>query len=225
MKIALLLTGFVRSYLNNFNSLKVNIIDKYNTDIYISTWNKTQSIINSGYDDYDINSFINIYSDKLKDYIILDIDKYYADKINITFQSRSDDIFKINNRAIEHGSRWVERLRDQWYIVNNGFNLISNNYDYIIRTRFDVLINNFNLLPIDFVIPAPHPINVYNDHFAYGNYDNMKIYCDLYSNIEKLYIDYNIDISNAEYMLKFYIENYHKINTYIDSTIKYGILK
>jgi len=53
----------------------------------------------------------------------------------------------------------------------------------------------------------------------------MKIYCDLYSNIEKLYIDYNIDISNAEYMLKFYIENYHKINTYIDSTIKYGILK
>lgn len=225
MKIALLLTGFVRSYLNNFNSLKVNIIDKYNTDIYISTWNKTQSIINSGYDDYDINSFINIYSDKLKDYIILDIDKYYADKINITFQSRSDDIFKINNRAIEHGSRWVERLRDQWYIVNNGFNLISNNYDYIIRTRFDVLINNFNLLPIDFVIPAPHPINVYNDHFAYGNYDNMQIYCDLYSNIEKLYIDYNIDISNAEYMLKFYIENYHKINTYIDSTIKYGILK
>jgi hypothetical protein len=225
MKIALLLTGFVRSYLNNFNSLKVNIIDKYNTDIYISTWNKTQSIINSGYDDYDINSFINIYSDKLKDYIILDIDKYYADKINITFQSRSDDIFKINNRAIEHGSRWVERLRDQWYIVNNGFNLISNNYDYIIRTRFDVLINNFNLLPVDFVIPAPHPINVYNDHFAYGNYDNMKIYCDLYSNIEKLYIDYNIDISNAEYMLKFYIENYHKINTYIDSTIKYGILK
>lgn len=225
MKIALLLTGFVRSYLSNFNSLKVNIIDKYNTDIYISTWNKTQSIINSGYDDYDINSFINIYSDKLKDYIILDIDKYYADKINITFQSRSDDVFKINNRAIEHGSRWVERLRDQWYIVNNGFNLISNNYDYIIRTRFDVLINNFNLLPIDFVIPAPHPINVYNDHFAYGNYDNMKIYCDLYSNIEKLYIDYNIDISNAEYMLKFYIENYHKINTYIDSTIKYGILK
>jgi hypothetical protein len=225
MKIALLLTGFVRSYLNNFNSLKVNIIDKYNTDIYISTWNKTQSIINSGYDDYDINSFINIYSDKLKDYIILDIDKYYADKINITFQSRSDDVFKINNRAIEHGSRWVERLRDQWYIVNNGFNLISNNYDYIIRTRFDVLINNFNLLPVDFVIPAPHPINVYNDHFAYGNYDNMKIYCDLYSNIEKLYIDYNIDISNAEYMLKFYIENYHKINTYIDSTIKYGILK
>ena len=225
MKIALLLTGFVRSYLSNFNSLKVNIIDKYNTDIYISTWNKTQSIINSGYDDYDINSFINIYSDKLKDYIILDIDKYYADKINITFQSRSDDVFKINNRAIEHGSRWVERLRDQWYIVNNGFNLISNNYDYIIRTRFDVLINNFNLLPVDFVIPAPHPINVYNDHFAYGNYDNMKIYCDLYSNIEKLYIDYNIDISNAEYMLKFYIENYHKINTYIDSTIKYGILK
>jgi len=60
MKIALLLTGFVRSYLNNFNSLKVNIIDKYNTDIYISTWNKTQSIINSGYDDYDINSVINI---------------------------------------------------------------------------------------------------------------------------------------------------------------------
>jgi hypothetical protein len=225
MKIALLLTGFVRSYLNNFNSLKVNIIDKYNTDIYISTWNKTQSIINSGYDDYDINSVINIYSDKLKDYIILDIDKYYADKINITFQSRSDDVFKINNRAIEHGSRWVERLRDQWYIVNNGFNLISNNYDYIIRTRFDVLINNFNLIPVDFVIPAPHPINVYNDHFAYGNYDNMKIYCDLYSNIEKLYIDYNIDISNAEYMLKFYIENYHKINTYIDSTIKYGILK
>jgi len=225
MKIALLLTGFVRSYLNNFNSLKVNIIDKYNTDIYISTWNKTQSIINSGYDDYDINSFINIYSDKLKDYIILDIDKYYVDKINIIFQSRSDDVFKINNRAIEHGSRWVERLRDQWYIVNNGFNLISNNYDYIIRTRFDVLINNFNLLPVDFVIPAPHPINVYNDHFAYGNYDNMKIYCDLYSNIEKLYIDYNIDISNAEYMLKFYIENYHKINTYIDSTIKYGILK
>ena len=35
MKVALLLCGFLRTYKNNFNNLKENILDRYNCDIFL----------------------------------------------------------------------------------------------------------------------------------------------------------------------------------------------
>lgn len=226
MKIALLLTGFTRSHLQNFETIKHFILDRYNTDVYFATWNKTQGNLNSQLSDSDNKSIIDLYGNRLKQYSIVDFDYYMKNKSTIQFLDRDDDVFKTNNRAIEHGSFWVERLRDQWYLVNIANKLICDSYDKVIRLRFDIKLNNFSILNENFVIPKPHPINPYTDHMAYGSQEIMNKYCSMFLHIEKLYKEYNLDISFAELMLKFYMEKTEPyINCFIDDNINYEIIK
>lgn len=225
MNIALLLTGFIRQYSQCQESIVKNIIEKYNTDVYISTWDKSQSYAKSEVTGVDYYSVIN--QPYVKGFSVLDYDFYMKNKTFIEFQSRLDDIFTTNERAKQHGSFWVERLRDQWYGVKNGFMLIPNGiYDIIIRCRMDMKVNNFDIQYDGFTTPKSHPKNPYNDHFAYGNEYQMRKYCSLYDEIELMYIEDNLDISFAELMLKHYMENRNpRITTNIDPTITYEILK
>lgn len=226
MKVALLLTGFTRSHVHNFDSIKRCILDKYSTDVYFATWNKTQSKVGSELLVSDNKKIIDLYSDVIKEYSIVDLDAYLKYKSKIKFIDRDTDVFKVNQRAIDHGSFWVERLRDQWYLVNIAEKLIRGKYDVVIRLRFDTKLNNFELLDKEFVIPSPHPLNPYTDHMAYGDQAIMRKYCSLHHHIEELYTKYNVDISFAELMLKFYMEDFgDKINAYIDNNIDYEIIK
>lgn len=224
MKVALLLTGFIRNHHQCYESIKKKLLNVYDTDVYISTWDKTQSNLNSNIQNIDHSFLFNIYN--VKSFKILDFDYYQSTKTEFIFNNRENDIFKTSERAKQHGQFWVERLIDQWFLVKEGFNLIKNNYDIIIRLRLDIKLTNFFIYNKNFTIPPSHILNPYNDHLAYGNYDEMKKYCTLYDNINILYNDYNVDISYAELMLKFYIEQtFPKITTNIDNSITYEILK
>jgi hypothetical protein len=225
MKIALLLTGFIRQHSNCKESVLEHIIKKYDTDVYFATWNKTQSYLNSSLIPVNYQELIDSYTNT-NGFLVLDYDNYMENKIPIKFQKRKNDVFLINQRAKEHGKFWIERLRDQWYVIQQGFLIIPNRYDIIIRLRLDVKLHNFNIKSNLFTIPKPHPNNPYNDHIAYGTVEQMKKYCSLYDNIEKMYIEDNVDISFAELMLKHYMENRNPIiKTNIDDTISYEILK
>lgn len=226
MKVALLLTGFTRSHIQNFESIKKFILERYDTDVYFSTWNKTQSQIGSELLSSNNDKIIELYKNYLKEYTIVDFDFYQEHRKNILFLDREDDVFKVNKRAIEHGSFWVERLRDQWYLVNLAEKLVYEKYDFVIRLRFDIKLHQFELLDKEFVIPPPHPINPYTDHLAYGSQEVMHKYCSLYYRIENLYTEYNVDISFAELMLKYYMENIAPpVTAFIDANIKYEIIK
>lgn len=226
MRVALLLTGFIRSHEQNFNSIKNLILDNYDTDVYISTWDKDQSYINSELKESSPENIIKLYERHLKGFSILNFSSYLNEKKKIQFIDREYDVFKTNQRAIDHGSLWIERLRDQWYLVNKGFKLISTEYDKVMRLRFDINLHSFRIIEESFVIPQPHPLNPYSDHMAYGNMEEMAKYCNMYNNIQIIYKEHNIDISFAENMLKFYMESTSPIvNTYIDSTIQYEIIK
>lgn len=226
MRIALLLTGFTRSHQNNFNSIRKFILDRYDTDVYFATWDKTQGNLNSSLFDSNNSAIIDLYSNKLKNYSIINFEEYLGNKKIINFIDRENDVFKVDQRAIQHGSFWVERLRDQWYLVNIANNLISENYDKVIRLRFDINLLNFDILEKEYVIPSPHPVNPYTDHMAYGNQEIMNKYCSLYSSIETLYQKYNVDVSFAEFMLKYYMENTEPpAQAFIDTNIKYEIIK
>ena len=48
---------------------------------------------------------------------------------------------------------------------------------------------------------------LYNDHCAWGNAYVMKKYCNLFDHIDGLYEKHNVDISHAERMLHFYMED------------------
>jgi hypothetical protein len=214
MKIAIIYTGFLRTFNSNFHNHYSNILSKYDTDVFVSTW-KSQE------DNHIVDeSEFQIFGENLKKISIFDEDVYkerYLKKFEIF--DREDDIFKIDYRAVEANKPyggpqyWVNRLMSQWFLVKKGFELIknSNHYDLILRVRFDLFFTNFELQKTDSLVvpysPAEHQgLQPFNDHLAYGNYENMKIYCDLYESMLTLYKNYNFDISYAEKVLKFHLD-------------------
>lgn len=237
MKVAVILTGHSRDYEKTFDSLKQNVLDKYNSDVYINTWDISESspiravsaTFNLPNKKINQQKLLEKYSSYLKNYNIESSDDYTTNRFpNINFIDRPDDVFKVNERAIYHGSYWVERLRDQWWMVQKAWNLIENPYQYdvIFRTRFDLNINKIQFKKAKFVVPKSE-VEFYkigtnwSDHMAYGEPDSMEKYCNTFNHIEKLYVDYNIDISHAEAMSEFYMREYQKSEVFIDWDINY----
>lgn len=240
MKIALLLTGFARKYSRSFISIKEHLLNNYDVDIYIASWDKieqkynphlvkakpkTQNLINLSTD--NVRDF---YGDFLVDYKFNKYDEYYRNRFeNIALINRENDVFKIDEQAKNLGSFWIERLRDQWYIVQQCWNLVSNKeqYDIFFRMRFDIYLLYFRLKKdLDLVLPTPEfPDFLITDYLAYGNYETMNKYCNMFDHIETLYTKYNVNIAASEIMLNFYLKEYCKINYHIDKGLVYKRLK
>lgn len=229
MKIALLLTGFPRTYKRTYKNLKKNILDVYDVDTYICSWDKSQLKSGETLITTDTVDVITSYPGKISSYIFVDYEKYVEKRFSsIKLLDRDNDVFKVDPRAMQHGSYWVERLRDQWYIVKYAFSMLINpkQYDLIMRLRFDVDLIDIQIKEKDFVIPKDIGGWDYSDHFAYGNYESMKKYCNIFDSFHDMYLTHNVDISHAVNLLKFYMEDYKKpVNTYIDNSINYTIIK
>jgi hypothetical protein len=247
MKIAVLLTGYCREYHNTYEALNNLILNKYDTDIYISSWDVIQqrpenwdSTNPQSNKEYpvtpaDMAGVIRLYNsnNRLVDFNFENWQNFYKNRFdNLQLLDRDNDVFKVNERAKYHGSFWIERLRDQWFMVKKGWDLIKNpeQYDIILRIRFDILLEQIKFIPNVFTIPASdilHKIDVqYCDYIGYGTPTVMNKYCHLFDNIESLYINHNFDISHAESMLKFYMEEFkNPIITNIDQNIKYKLIK
>jgi hypothetical protein len=43
LKIAVILTGFPRTYSESFFSLEKNLLRKYDVDLFLATWNKDEN--------------------------------------------------------------------------------------------------------------------------------------------------------------------------------------
>jgi hypothetical protein len=241
MKVALLLTGHPRTYKKTIDNLKKSILDNYDVDIYFFTWNKTQGMTlgnkEFSYENFNNEELINVYDSigNLVKYKFGDIDEYKKNRFdNINLLDRENDVFKVDQSARHHGSFWVERLRDQWYGVKECFSLVENasQYECIIRARFDIDLYVPKLLDLDFVIYKDE-MNLnsngfnYTDHFAYGKLKQMKKYCHLFDYIPDMYYNFNVDISCANKMVKYYMEEYSddKVVTYIDGSIKGKIVR
>jgi len=241
MKLALLLTGHPRTYRQTICSLKKSLLDNYDIDIYFFTWNKTQGITlnNSEFEpeDFSMEDLVKDYrsSGNLVKYKFADIEEYKRNRFNnIKFLDRENDVFKVDPSARHHGSFWVERLRDQWYGVKQCYSLIEDvsKYDCILRVRFDMDLYIPKLLDLDFVIYKDQMNNNanglnYTDHFAYGKPKQMKKYCHLFDHIPDMYYNFNVDVSHATKMVKYYMEEYgdYKVVTYIDESIKGVIVR
>ena len=241
MKIALILTGFMRKNKKTLNSLKQQILDKYDTDIYISSWDTIEKRYNPHADKNKPTNtqlckitqekIINQYKEyNLKKYVFHNYDDYYKNRFeNIEFLDRPDDIFKKNKRAKRLGSFWVERLRDQWTIVKNGFDLIDNkqDYDIFLKIRSDIFLYNIKIHNTDKLILSPpeFPDFEISDYFAYGNLHNMNCYCTMIDHIKKIYTKHNINIAVSEELLYFYLKEYCNIDIFVDNTIIYKRLQ
>jgi|694.fasta_scaffold85126_5 hypothetical protein len=226
MRVAILLTGFYRT----FDSIKHNINDiikRYDADVYVATWNYSDARIGKGIQTTVItrDNFSNITN--LKDCTIIDINNYNINRISFVPNGRWGDVMITNQRAIEHGEYWANRLKDQWYIVNEGFKSIRGEYDVILRNRLDIELTNIKLYESDKLILPNHDSGAWDfvDHLAFGNQSIMKKYCTFYEHMQAVYDIHNVDPTHGEYFLKFYMHHYNEPVEHInDGNISYKII-
>lgn len=202
MKIALLLTGYMRNWETHYPNIYENIIKKYNADVYISSYTYSELYQGSEIIDIDVNKVIKTYEPK--SYL-------FRDKETLPeFQ------FKENGLEI-NGREWSYRILKQWYCIYLGLRLFDPmNYDIVIKCRSDFSTKNFNIQPDkDLVIPAwkvhpgpCEPEDSYVDYFAYGNGYWMKKYFKLYERIKEMHDNDCGDISLGETLIKSYIDRY-----------------
>jgi hypothetical protein len=224
MKVAVILTGYLRTFNLTHYSFIDNFLNHYDCDVYCSSWINQEN----GHP-IDENSF-SCLKKYLKSFKLNDYNKYHNTNPRIEKLDRANDVFDINPRAKQHGLYWGNRLLDQWYLVKDGYFQINNpeKYDIIFRLRFDSLINSKIIFQINNYINIPNDVGgwSFSDHMAYGSNIVMKKYCNLFDHIPNLYYKQNIDISHAVDMPKYYMEKLSpSIPVNIDSNIKYLILK
>ena len=228
MKIALLLTGHLRTHRNHLPFTMQNIMLKGDCDIYCATWN---CLGLKGEDRVVTPKDLSIYEPRLKNFAINDFDEYErtkkefkrAEKGEVKFWENKEGGRQYALAEYDYGTDdyWVNRIIDQWHTVKKGFELIKDpeQYDLIFRLRYDTRVTHVNLLTDkDIVVPHPHPyehLYAMRDHLAYGTPEGMRKYCNIYDHAEEMFIN-NINL-RAEGLLHYYLENIEpEIGFYVD---------
>tara|TARA_S200002703_G_scaffold104927_1_gene91047 strand:+ start:1478 stop:2197 length:720 start_codon:yes stop_codon:yes gene_type:complete len=214
-KIALCISGQARKYDISYKSLYENILKDNQVDIFIHTWKdydiKSSDFGNGGYqytmDDSKYDELLKLYNPK--SYLLED---------PITFEASGfkDPVWRqsLNNSL------------SMYYSIHKSISLVKDDYDYVIRTRFDL---DYNKLPIDYseneiCIPkwyTDHRVQDkgYYDIFAIGSKNNMNIYSQVFSYL----ISYiTLDQNFRNYLQNNYFEDSPLRNEYI---LKWHLLK
>lgn len=205
MKVALLISGYLRSYSTNIDTLLNNVINKFNNiDIYLhitKNENNEDKYLNK-IDEKDIESIIK----KLNPIsTIIEENIHYSDDRNI-------------NSVINH---WCKLYKlNQIKKINES--LINSKYDLVIRYRPDLSIISDNIfdfwekdsinIPKDSKIDKSKLINKIDnylcDGFSFGTSEMMDRYFNIYTELPKMISDYG---AVSETILYNYLNN-NKIN-------------
>lgn len=201
MKIALLLSGLTRSARLCFPNLDKYLLSKHDVDIYIHTWDVSNVSLNGNTTENEIDQseIISLYNPKKV------IVENYFDKRDSLNQ-------KYLNYPKTEGT--YDRSISMFYKIEECFNLVEGDYDFIIRSRMDLLLNeeinfsSFDMLSINIpsyqtskhtyldngiaysIPPDSHGVT---DCFSIGNYELMKKYSNTFSNLDKLCIEMGLD--------------------------------
>jgi hypothetical protein len=212
MKVSLVLVGYMRNWEYNFPTIQNEIINRYNPDVYISSYTYSKMYWNTDSEEVDIQKVIDAH--KPKNYIF----RKEETCPHINFQDNgSESIGREYSILQMHG----------WYTHKLALDLFNfEDYDIIIKLRTDIGLSNFKIIESKpLVIPAwkyhPGPCKAsqaYVDYFAYGNHELMKKYFCLYDKLEEMH-HHGIDISLGETLLKNYIDTYVTENVYQDSEV------
>ena len=181
MKIALCLSGQIRSYQKSYEYYLKNLIENNDVDVFIHTWNIDTDIytelntFNQLKETFKPKSFSlskQFPEDQFKNYTVID-ERWPAKN---TFQMWYS-VFKANELKREHE-------------LTNGFK-----YDMVVRTRFDFALNtkidlniekNKLYVPNDLIKGTIDPNQMAaNDQFAYGDSDVMDLYSQTFWNIDR----------------------------------------
>lgn len=172
-KIAICISGHIRTFNQCYNNIYSNIIEPlehdYTVEVFFSTWNDGSNV------ESDILNKINI--------------KYDAP---IKFDMKSKNYLKYP-RLCCHTT--CDNATSMWFKCKSVFEMINSDFDIVFRLRPDIIYHK----PIDLKIISnieSNKIYMANfhgryekvtkcmmDHFAFGDYESMKLYMTTYDNI------------------------------------------
>jgi len=192
MKIAICISGHIRNLklIPILNELKHRGV---NFDTFVSTWDTLGFRLNMYETDRNIIDFSKIEIPNIKN-IEIENDSCKIQEII--------ELCNLYNDVIEPGNYIIEREFDRKYQILSMFRkcqksieLVSDKYDYILRTRFDCVFNIEHIIsflnnkPNDILIPNNWAAGDENhpgggrvcDSFAFGNYESIKKYGEIFS--------------------------------------------
>jgi hypothetical protein len=179
MKIAICISGQPRSFKQSYISLKEYFLDKYNCDIYFHTWKATNfESTNFGFG----NTQYLLTEEKYNDLIQLYNPKKYILEQPI--------IFDASGYKCPIWRQPLNNTLSMFYSIYKSIQLIEEEYDYVIRTRFDIDYSKLNLeLPQEGIILPEWNTDIrvkdrgHYDIFAIGKQSDMTIYSQVFSNV------------------------------------------
>jgi hypothetical protein len=216
MKIAILFSGRINYYRRNYDNIIAKIVNNNDVDFYLST---TPDLTNEN----DLRDFIELYKPI----------KVINEPIEHEF-----DIYKFERLYYWMGTLNTLNTFNMWYNRMRIFNMIENkdDYDIIISYRLDLYAHHDINYEINNVLNIPigedHE-GGYNDQIAYGNYDIMSKYMNLYLHIQdilsnclmhpetilKNYIN-KFDIQLRRFEFLYYIVKIHNENSNVIECLK-----
>ncbi len=171
MKIALCLYGQPRNLYQGYENIKREILDKYDTDVFLHAWSTDKNYITSQWRPIDtepsnINDIIKLYNPVkyiFNSPMIFDCDTSLPGYQNTPHKSN------INNILSQFYSR--KSVRDLL--------CLNNKYDFVIMIRYDIIIKKLpNLFEIDknklyFAPDHPERPYVFNDNIIILSLNNF----------------------------------------------------
>jgi hypothetical protein len=166
MKIAIIITGIARYVQLGYEQFYKPLIEKYNPDIFIYTWN-----------DYEVNEIKKYYSPKKIEIV---------EPINFSEYSFH---YNVPNYIEKYGSG---SLLPMVYCWENAIKMVDVRYDCIIRSRFDVKIDSeINIENMDL-----SKINISDSHWKGSSVMDDNLLISNQENVTKIYENIFTDISS-----------------------------
>lgn len=182
MRVALCLSGHLRSFERTWQSLRKFIIDPLQADVFIHTWNT-----------------LGVYNHIDSHTVACDTNKY-LNKIKYCYNPKNIVIEPINKtRGRKYQPYLVDKrncvgVTNMFYKIHKADELMRNysNYDLVIRARPDLAfhceINNDHIQQSieekSIFLPDFGHFTGFNDQFAFGSSDSMKVYANCYLELD-----------------------------------------
>lgn len=198
MRVALCLSGEPRFFKETYPNIKRHLIDPFNSDVFLHTWRTPEDYTvkysskdyNQGWNGFKLNiqacddvcklyGATSHYIDNSKDFFQdVDTDEMYRRYFNYY----TSEFKQINLR----GSLCMFYSILKSNLLKREFELINRfQYDWVIRCRFDLLINQTpDLANLDnskvYYEEMGQPDNMVSDWFNFGSSDNMNVYSSVF---------------------------------------------
>ncbi len=164
MKVAVILSGDIRNFDECYSSLESNVLRYNECDVFMHA-----------YDEDRVSEALNVFKPK----------KFLVDAKSKNTSNISSSCFY--NKPPEANP---EAIFAMWKNIKKSFDLIDQNYDFVLKTRYDVKycspleIKSFSNQSL-FIPEGGDWRGGLFDMLCVSSYENMKVYCSLYDRLNQ----------------------------------------